>query len=210
MAEEGVVSQQFGFLTLDLVLRVILPGALALFLPNLITPRSIETLNSTPISGLFAFLIIGFLSYSFYRAFYAGFLSRFWSRQLILARTMIAEVTGARPRWTVVRATYIGWREVQGSDDPRFRYVRRLSPYVHAGYQSAIIFLIFAVVANQVSRWPGTDGLLALLGGLLLIASAWQDWELNALERDLLAASRDSFRTYVVQIVRPRESRPQP
>ena len=199
------MSQQFGFLTLDLVLRVILPGALALFLINLITPGSLETLNSTPITGLLAFLLIGFLSYTFYRAFYAALLSRLWSRQLILARTVIADVTQVRPRWTAVRAMYIGWREARGSDDPRFRYVGWLSPYVHAGYQSAIIFLIFAVVANQVSRWPGTDGLLALLGGLLFIASAWQDWELNAIERDLLAVSRESFRTYVVQIVGPRE-----
>jgi len=199
MVEDSEISGRFGFLTLDLVLRVILPGALALFLLNLLFPDALQTLTATPIGGSLAFLIIGFLSYSFYRAFYVGIMSRFWSPHLHLARTIIGEVTRSRTSWILVRAIYIEWRETAG-EDARFKYIRRLTPYVHAGYQAAIIFLIFGLIANQKSRYPGTDVLLLSLGVLLFVASLYQDVELNTIEGDLLKVSRDSFRRYVVQV----------
>src|SRR5256712_7387536 len=110
MEDDSELSGRFGFVTLDLVLRVILPGALTLFLLNLLAPDSIRTLTATPIGGLFAFLIIGFLSYSFYRAFYVGVMSRLWSPHLRLARTIIREVTKRGVPWVIVRAQYIEWR----------------------------------------------------------------------------------------------------
>ena len=206
IVEDSEISGRFGFLTLDLVLRVILPGALALFLLNLLVPETLQTLTASPIGGLFAFLIIGFLSYSFYRAFYVGIMSRFWTPHLRLARTIIGEVTRSKAPWILVRALYIEWRETAG-DDARFKYIRRLAPYVHAGYQAAIIFLIFGLVANQKSRYPGSDVLLLSLGVLLFLASLYQDDELNTIERDLLNVSRASFRTYVVQVSGPAPER---
>src|SRR5206468_1722206 len=66
------MASETGFLTRDFVLRVILPGGLIFFLFLLLAPDLRTTLDSTAFIalGLFAFLVLGFLSYSIYRASY--------------------------------------------------------------------------------------------------------------------------------------------
>ncbi len=202
MPEEDSLSPRFGFLTLDLVLRVILPGALIFFLLTLVTPDVLRVVNSSLVTGLFAFLVLGFLSYSLYRAVYLGVISRFVCPQLTTARDAIQQVIRKEPRWTLVRACYVAWRETQSSD-PRIRYVGRVAPYVHAGYQSSMIFGLFAVVGLTVGSGLVLVAALGIGSVLLFVAAIREDRELNLVEQNFMVHSWPAFYSYAVVTMAP-------
>ena len=199
---EDAVAWPLGFVTLDLVLRVILPGALIFFLLGLVAPDLLRAVSSSVVTGLFAFLILGFLSYSFYRALYVAVVCRFVCPQLNAARDAINELTKAKKRWTLVRAIYIGWRETQTAD-LRLKFVARVSPYVHAGYQSAIIFALFAIYVLATSPSLPTVIMFGLVALLLFSASLREDHELALVEMDCMVGNWSDFYSYLIRTLTP-------
>jgi len=87
-----------------------------------------------------------------------------------------------------VRALYIGWRQEEENKgtDAALTYVRRLAPYVHAGYQSALILGTFLLGALFGAFDPRTSFWIliptALVAIAVFLASIVQDRELNRIE----------------------------
>jgi len=185
MAEE----LRIGSVTQDFALRVVAPGALTFFLLAVFFPRILMSVSQSPVAGAFGFLVLGTVSYVLYRGLYVGVLSRssLMSPQLALAGGLVEQVMERREPWTLVRAVYIEWREIRATDDPRMKYVARLAPYVHSGYQSGLIFLGFGISVALVSHDLLIGLGLAVLGGGVFLAAAVEDRVLNQIETDLLA-----------------------
>lgn len=200
---ESDLLRPLGFLTVDLLLRVVVPGALGMFLLALTWPEALGALAAVPVAGILGFAVIGFLSYALYHALYIAILSRVSSPQLREARRLLETITGRKPSWIEVRATYIQWRESVAKGDPRLDYVYRVAAYVHAGYQAALLFGTFGFVAlfrSLDSLWVVALFAFALL---LAAASGIQDRELMEIEKSLVGVSRESFLRYAEQIVGP-------
>jgi len=197
MAEE----LRIGSVTQDFALRVVAPGALIFFLLAIFSPKILMSVSQSPVAGAFGFLVLGTVSYVLYRGFYAGVLSRspLMAPQLALARRLAEGVTERHEPWALVRAVYIEWREVRAADDPRMKYVARLAPYVHSGYQSGLVFLGFGIFVVSVSHDLLTGVGLAVLGGGVFLAAAVEDRVLNQIETDLLAAGPQGLTTLLHQ-----------
>src|SRR5437016_2202474 len=163
MAEE----LRIGSVTQDFALRVVAPGALTFFLLAVFFPRILVSVSQSTVAGAFGFLVLGTVSYVLYRGLYVGVLSRssLMSPQLALAGGLVEQVMERREPWTLVRAVYIEWREIRATNDPRMKYVVRLAPYVHSGYQSGLIFLGFGISVALVSHDLLIGLGLAVLGG---------------------------------------------
>jgi len=185
MAEEV----RIGSVTQDFALRVVAPGALIFFLLAVFAPKILTSVSQSPVAGAFGFLVLGTVSYVLYRGLYVGVLSQspLMSPQLALARGLVQQVNERHEPWALVRAVYIEWRELRAADDPRMKYVSRLAPYVHSGYQSGLIFLGFGIFVAFVSHDLLIGVGLAVLGGGVFLAAAVEDRVLNQIETNLLA-----------------------
>src|SRR2546422_585349 len=201
MAEE----LRIGSVTQDFALRVVAPGALIFFLLAIFSPRTLTSVSQSPVAGAFGFLVLGTVSYVLYRGLYVGVLSRspVMAPQLALARRLMEHVTQRREPWALIRAVYIEWREMRAADDPRMKYVSRLAPYVHSGYQSGLIFLGFGIFVAFVSYDLLIGVGLAVLGGGVFLAAAVEDRVLDQIETDLLAGGPEGLTTLLHQIRPP-------
>ena len=191
---------RIGSVTQDFALRVVTPGALIFFLLSLLSPGTITAVSQSPVAGAFGFLVIGTVSYVLYRGLYVGLISRsrLMAPQLGLARDLAEQVTQRREPWASIRAVYIEWREMRASDDVRMKYVSRLAPYVHAGYQSGLIFVGFGFFVAASRDLPLGLG-LAVLGGGVFLAAAVEDRVLNRIETDLLGGNPEGLTTLLQQ-----------